>query len=180
MPLRDNISGRARRLSLLSMFLAYALVIGLLERMIPVGALVPGVPGVRLGLANVVVLAALYIFPASQALVLMLLKCVLTALISGSAASLAYSLTGSSLAFLGMLLLIKLAGEKFSPAGVSAFGAVLHNIGQLLTASALMGTFAVFVFLPQLLIAGVITGVLTGLAVKWVLKFLPTNPTPRK
>ena len=160
----------ARRIALLSMFLAYALVIGLIERMIPFGALVPGVPGLRLGLANVVVLVALYIFPARESLMLMLLKSALTALLAGSPVSMFYSITGSVLAFTCMLLLIRLLKERISPIGVSVAGAALHNTGQLFAAMILMQSAAVFAFLPYLLFAAVVTGTLTGIAARMVLK----------
>ena len=176
MPSQDNRpSGanrplRARRIALLSIFLAYALVVGLIERMIPLGALIPGVPGIRLGLANIVILVALYIFPMAESFMLMLLKSVLTSLLAGSPVSMFYSITGSVLAFLGMLLLIRLFKERVSPIGVSVAGAALHNTGQILAAGMLMQTTVVFALLPYLLLVAVTTGTLTGFAGKMVLK----------
>jgi len=151
------------------MFLGYALIAGILERAIPFDAVVPGV---KLGLANVVILAAIYLFSFWETLTLVVLKCVLTAFFTGSFASFAYSLSGSLLSFAAMCLLIRLLGERVSPIGVSVVGAVFHNLGQIAAASVLMGTMLVAAYLPILLVSGVVTGALVGVAVKGVLRIL--------
>jgi heptaprenyl diphosphate synthase len=160
--LRDK---KIHRLALLSLLLAAALVAGLLERAIPFDF---AVPGVKLGLGNVVILTALYLFPLREVGGLAILKCALTALLGGSFASFAYSLTGSLLSLAAMALLLRLAGEAIGPVGVSAVGAVFHNIGQLVAASLMMATTMVWAYLPVLLLSGVITGVITGLVVGMV------------
>ena len=147
------------------MFLGAALALGVFERMIPVGVVVPGV---RLGLPNIVILTLLYLFLPSEIILVVVLKCVLTAMLSGNIISFALSLTGSVLSFTVMSALIKTAAEKISPIGVSVAGAVSHNIGQILAAYYILGKFAV-AFLPGLLVSGVITGIITGMAVKYLL-----------
>jgi heptaprenyl diphosphate synthase len=155
--LRDK---KVHRLAILSLLLAAALVAGLAERAIPFDF---AVPGVKLGLGNVVILTALYLFPLREVWGLAILKCALTALLGGSFTSFAYSLAGSLLSLAAMALLLRIAGEKVGSVGVSAVGAVFHNIGQLLAASLVMGTAMVWGYLPWLLLSGVITGVITGL-----------------
>lgn len=144
----------------MAVFLALALAAGLAERGIPFDF---AVPGVRLGLGNVVILTALYLFRFRDALLLTLLKCVLTALFAGSFTSFAYSLSGSALSLLVMAAAKTLAAGKASPLGVSALGAVFHNIGQLAAAAAVMGTVAVFAYLPVLMAVGTATGIVVGL-----------------
>ena len=169
MPLRDEMQSSSRRTAHLALFLAFALVIGLAERAIPFQ---PPVPGVRLGLANVVVLVALYLFPAKWCLILTLLKCVMTNLFAGSFVSLAHSVSGSLLSLAGMYLLIHCLKNQLSPVGVSVVGAALHNTGQLISAAVIMRSRFVFAFYPLLLVSAVITGLLTGIAAKWSLYHL--------
>jgi heptaprenyl diphosphate synthase len=161
--LRDK---QIHRLAVLSLLLAAALVAGFVERIIPFDF---AVPGVKLGLGNVVILTALYLFPLREVLVLAILKCTLTAFLGGSLPSFAYSLCGSLCSLAAMALLINIAGERVGPVGVSALGAVFHNGGQLLAANLMMGTSMVWAYLPVLLLSGVITGVITGLLVGFIL-----------
>lgn len=156
--MRDS---KTKKLALLSVFLAAALVAGIVERGIPFDF---AVPGVRLGLGNLFILMSLYLFRFRDSLALTVMKCILTALFAGSFTSFAYSLSGSILSLLAMAALIRLAGERLSPTGVSAVGAVCHNIGQLTAASVIMGTAMVWTYLPILMVSGIITGVITGLA----------------
>ena len=172
MPLWDNRKrlSRAHNLAVLSLLLAFALMMGALERMIPFQ---PPIPGVRLGLPNVAVLFALYCFSFVDCLMLVFMKCFLNALLAGSFVSFFYSLSGSFLSLFGMLLLIRLLRENISPIGISAAGAVLHNIGQVAAASILMRSTLVLAYLPILLISGLITGTLTGVAVEYLLRLPP-------
>jgi len=151
---------RTGEIALLGVFLAYTLVISMVERMIPpVGA---GIPGIRLGLANVVVLLALYLFPLPRALLLTVLKCILAAMLAGGPAALLYSLGGSLLSFFVMTALIRLLRDNISPVGVSVAGAAFHNIGQILVACLLFRSLTVLLYLPVLLMIGIGTGTLTG------------------
>ncbi len=166
----DKRSGRrASRLALLSLFLALALIMGLVERWIPFDF---AVPGVKLGLANAVVLTALYIFSFADALKIVVLKCAVTALIAGTGLSFLYSLGGALLSFFVMALLIRLGGKAVGPIGVSVVGAVFHNLGQILVASAVMKTLLVVAYLPVLILSGVITGVVVGLLARLSVGFI--------
>lgn len=152
----------------MAIFVAYALIMGIVERWIPFDFVVPGV---KLGLANVVILTALYIFPVSDALKIVILKCVMTAMFAGSGVSFLYSLGGALLSFVAMALLVKLFRKQVGSIGVSVVGAVCHNIGQILVASIVMKTFLIVSYLPVLLISGVITGVIVGAIVQFSVSF---------
>lgn len=156
-------------MTLLSIFLAYALIMGVAERMIPFDF---AVPGVRLGLANVVVLTALYIFSLPEIIMLVFVKCFVPAMLFGSIFSFFYSLAGSALSLAVMFILKKLFDGKISQIGISVCGAVAHNIGQLLVASAVVSSVYIFAYLPVLLVSGVITGVLTGTAAMYTVRFI--------
>ena len=153
---------KAKEVALLGVFVAYALVMSLIERMIPLNF---SIPGMRLGLTNVVVLLALYLFPLHRALILMILKCLLASIFSGSITALFYSLGGSLLSFIVMIALIRLSREQISPVGVSVTGAVFHNIGQILVACLLFKSWVVLLYLPLLLLIGVGTGAVIGILV---------------
>ena len=155
----------------IAIFLATALIVGIIERMIPFDFVVPGV---KLGLSNVVILTAIYIFDFPSVLILVVLKCVVLALLSGSVTSFFYSLCGSMLSFLIMWCMVKLfeKKEKLGPVGVSAVGAVFHNFGQIIAASLIFKTLNVAAYLPVLIVSGVITGVLVGFAVKFSMPYV--------
>ena len=156
-----------KKVAQLSIFLAAALIIGLIERMIPVDFIVPGV---KLGLSNVVILTAMYIFDFPSALILVIMKCVMLVLLSGNVTAFFYSICGSLLSFIVMWFMIKLSGkqERISSVGVSAVGAVFHNFGQIIAASFILQTVHVIAYLPILIVSGVITGVLVGVSVKFI------------
>jgi len=151
------------KLTLLAMLLCCAVVIGYIERSIPLNFTVPGV---NLGLANVVILFALYKFKPGEVLVLVILKSIFTSVFAASFTALVYSICGSLLSFTVMLVMIKVCKDFFSPVGVSVVGAVCHNIGQILAASFILGSFLVISYFPVLLISGVIAGVFVGFVVK--------------
>ncbi len=155
---------KTQRIVLLALFLAYALIVAYAEaRLFPLDF---AIPGVKLGLGNVVILTALYLFSPLESLGLVALKCVLSAAFLGGVSALFYSLGGSLLSFAVMCLLVRSASATFSPVGISVIGAVFHNLGQLAVAALVLQSAAVFAYLPVLLASGAITGVLVGLAVR--------------
>ena len=121
-------TGKASRgLARFALLVALAMVLSWLERMVPLSL---AVPGVKLGLANLVVIFALYNLGPRQAAVISLVRVLLVTFTFGNAFSFAYSLAGAALSLLVMLLLRKTG--KFSPPGVRNAGGVCHNTGQLL------------------------------------------------
>jgi heptaprenyl diphosphate synthase len=144
-------------------FLAVILALGLLERMVPLDFLVPGA---RLGLSNVVVLTAVYLFRFRVTLLLVILKCALTSVLAGGPASLIYSASGSLLSLAAMWALVRRLGERIGPVGVSAVGAACHGTGQVLAACLVLENMGMFIYLPPLLLVSLISGVLVGAIVQ--------------
>ena len=159
--LRDDHQFGTRRIARLGMLLAMALVAGLLESLIP-GFLLPGM---RLGLANIVVLFVLVVFGFYDGLVLAVLKAVIVSLLRGSFLSMGgmMALAGTLLSFFGMAMLLAL-WKKCSLVGVSIFGALLHVLGQIVVAYFYMG-IAVWAYLPWLLLVSFGTGAFVGIIV---------------
>ena len=150
-----------------ALFVALAMVLSYVEALIPFNF---GIPGVKLGLANLVVLTALYVLDAKTAFAISVIRILLISVTFGSIAALFYSLAGGILSYFVMLLLTKIKG--FSCIGVSVAGGVTHNIGQLLIAMLVIESLSLSYYLPVLMIAGVITGLLIGLVAKPVIAAL--------
>lgn len=142
------------------MMVALAFTFSYLESLIPFNF---GIPGVKLGLANLVVVIALYTMKPSEAFSIVLIRVFLAGLTFGNAYSIAYSLCGGILSFAVMLLVKK---TKLSVIGVSMLGGVCHNIGQIIVAAIVMNTKRIAYYLPVLLVAGVATGLLIGIVSK--------------
>lgn len=146
---------------------ALALIIHIIEAQIP--ALVP-ISGIKPGLSNIVTLFALVFLSPAQAFFILAARILLSAFIS-SPSALIYSLAGGIGCLIAEALLLKLLGSKYIW-GISAFGAMVHNTLQLLTAAIITQTPDVFFYLPFLLISGIITGLFTGLCVFYLNKKL--------
>ncbi len=151
-----------RRLALNGLFIAIAFVLSALERWIPITAVIP-IPGVKLGLANIVTLMLLFYASWKDAFMVNIVRSFLTAFLFGSMASLIFSLAGAFVAIPAMMLAKTVYGRWFSVIGVSILGAVGHNLGQLLAAALTMRSFAVFAYLPVLLGSAILMGTLTAL-----------------
>ena len=151
------MKGKAYRITLLGIATAAAMVLSYVETLIPVPF---AVPGVKLGLANLAALFILMKLGWKEAAAVSILRVILSGLLFGNAASLAYSAAGAALSMLTMALLK--ATDRFSPVGISVAGAVFHNIGQVLMAIVLTGTEQIAWWLPPLAVSGVITGLVIG------------------
>lgn len=163
-------NGSASRVALSGLLTSLMLVFGLIERQFPLP--IP-VPGIKLGLANSVLLYSLYMLGIRQSIVLMLLKALLSWLIYMNMSAMLYSLAGGILSLLAMILIMRVKGV--SVIGVSAIGAVFFNVGQILMAVVILNTPQLIVtYLPVLMISGVLTGILTGIIARMVMKHLKT------
>lgn len=149
------------------MLTSLALIFSYIEFLIPFSAL--GIPGLKLGLANLITVFLLYETKAPTAFAVSLVRIFLSSLLFG-AAMLPYSLAGGVLSFLVMLLLKK--SRLFSMVGISIAGGVSHNIGQLFVAAVIIENLRVFYYLPILLAAGALTGFGIGIIAKAVLKYI--------
>ena len=161
---------KAKRISLCAVLIALAMALSYTERFIPLQLVVP-LPGIKLGLANIVTLVALYLFKTKYAYMILLPRCVLGAVFGGGITGLLFSLCGGVLALAIMAFAKKL--PLFSIYGVSILGAAAHNIGQILASMALMNSVYIGAYLPYLLIVAVFTGLITGGACVGVLRVLP-------
>lgn len=154
---------KAKHIALFGMMVALAFTFSYLESLIPFNF---GIPGVKLGLANLVVVVALYIMKPAEAFAIALIRIFLAGLTFGNVYSIAYSLCGGVLSFVVMYLMKK---TKLSVIGVSMLGGVCHNIGQIIVAAIIMETVRIAYYLPVLLVAGLVTGFLMGIISKLVI-----------
>ena len=143
----------------LSLLLAIAIVLNYLESFIPS----IGIPGVKLGLANIVILICLYKYKVYEALMVDLLRVVLANLLKGTFLSIAFymSLSGAVLSFLVMFLFRYI--KQLKPLVISVIGAIFHAIGQIIVALIIMQTSGILLYLPFIMLASIITGVLNGI-----------------
>lgn len=146
----------AKKTALLGMLIALAFIFSYLERMIP---FIFPFPGMKLGLANIIVLTALYILGTKEAFALTVVRVILAGFTFGNLYSIWYGLAGAVLSLLFMILFKKI--NKFSIIGVSIIGGVAHNIGQIIVAVLVLGR-AVIYYLPFLFIGGIASGALIG------------------
>ena len=147
----------AKTVALLAMMIALALVFSYVETLIPINF---GIPGVKLGLANLVIVAALYLIGGKEAFLVSVVRIFLSGFMFGNLFSILYSLAGAALSMTVMTLMLK--KTSFSLIGVSVAGGVSHNIGQLIIAMLIVNNASVFVYAPALLVAGVAAGVVIG------------------
>lgn len=164
---------KTRRLAMCGLLTALCFALSYIEFLIPFTSL--GVPGIKLGLANICVMAALYTVGTKEAAGINLVRIILSWLIFGSFAGFIYSLCGGILSFVGIVILKKT--DRFSTVGVSAAAGVLHNIGQLAAAAVLTGSSAVWYYLPVLLFAGTVAGAVNGAVLAVVLRRLKRKDT---
>jgi heptaprenyl diphosphate synthase len=148
---------KANRVALYGMMVALAFTFSYLESLIPFDF---AVPGVKLGLANLVVVVALYVMKPGEAFSIALIRIFLAGLTFGNTYSLAYSLCGGILSFVVMYLAKK---TKLSIVGVSMLGGIFHNIGQIIVAAIVTQTVRIAYYLPVLLVAGLATGLILGI-----------------
>ncbi|MDD3404541.1 MAG: Gx transporter family protein, partial [Hespellia sp.] len=139
--------------------IALALIFSYIESLIPLMVLIP-VPGIKLGLPNLIVLIALYKMGVKEAYLLSVVRVILAGFIFGNMFSILYSLAGGLLSLTVMALLKR--SDKFSVLGISTAGGVMHNAGQLLVAIAALETVSIAYYFPVLLISGLVTGLLIG------------------
>lgn len=148
-----------KKTALCALLTALALVLSYVEGTIPLQLLIP-LPGVKLGLANIVTLMALYFLGARYGFVILVCRCVLGSAFGGGVTALIFSLTGGLCAMSAMALGKRL--PCLSVYGVSLLGAAAHNLGQILAAMVLLKSRYVAAYLPLLLVSGAGTGLLTG------------------
>lgn len=162
------------RAAYLGVFTALALIFSYIETLIPIHF---GIPGVKLGLANLIIVVVLYKMGTGDAFVLSVARIVLSGFLFANLFSIIYSLAGGLLS-LAVMAVLKKRGT-FSVMGISMAGGIFHNIGQMIVAMLVVETFSVAYYLPVLLIAGVATGLLIGIVANDMLKRLAGLEMPQ-
>ncbi len=162
----------SKKIALIGVMTSLAVVLAVLEHFVPIQAVIP-LPGIKLGIANVVLLTLLIKADFKVAFSVFVLRCAIVALLFGNPVSLAMSLSGGILA-IGIMWLLLHYKNCFSLLGVSVAGATMHNIGQILCACIIMRSVHLIAYLPILLVAGILTGLLNAVLTQGVLqiKFL--------
>jgi len=151
---------KTRQLMRLALALSLGLALHVVERMLPLPAL--PFPGVKLGLANLVSLAAIFWFPIGHGFVLIILRCLMASFFGGGFTAFLYSVSGGLLSFSFMWLLTYFWPRSLSIPAISAAGAVMHNVAQIGVSVVMMQTLGLIVYLPILIVAGSISGLAIG------------------
>lgn len=166
-----------KRIVLSAVLVSLALAFSYMERFIPLQMLIP-LPGVKLGLANVVTLIALYLLGTKSAFAILILRCFLGSLFGGGITGFLFSITGGLLSMTVMALCKN--APLLSVYGVSILGAAAHNVGQILAAMVLMHSVYIGMYLSYLLLVALFTGFATGAACAGVLRILKTVDISKK
>lgn len=158
-----------KRITYTGMFVAIAMVFSYLESMIPVNI---AIPGIKLGLANMVTIVVMYRLGISDAWIVSIVRVVLSSLLFGNMTVMVYSIAGAVLSLLVMSICRK--KELFGLLGTSILGGVSHNAGQIATAAFLMKSGNIMLYMPVLCISGTIAGVCIGLVGTMLVRKLPS------
>ncbi len=158
---------KTRKVAFLGMCIALSMILSFVESQIPP---LMAVPGVKVGLPNLVMVFMLYKIGAKETAIVSILRVILVGILFGTPLSMIYSLVGATLSLIGMILLKKT--NLFAPVTVSVVGGILHNIGQIATACFVMDTAEIAYYLPVLLISGTVAGIVIGIVAALILKRL--------
>lgn len=157
---------KIKKLTELSILTAAALIVFIIELRFP--NVIP-IPGVKLGLANIFTVYAIYRFKPAETAMMVLVRVFLGSLFGGNISSAIYSFSGAFMCLLGMILISKIIPAKYIWL-CSIFGAIFHNLGQVCAAIFVTGSFAVIYYLPILIVSGCIAGLFTGISAQIILK----------
>lgn len=158
---------RTKKITYIGILCSMALILSYFERLLPPP--VP-IPGVKLGLSNIIVLIGIYILPKKDAFTLMLIKVFLVGSLFTGLSGMFFGLLGGTLSFIFMILFKEL--RVFSEVGVSVIGAVMFNVGQIIAAVILIDNILLFNYLPILMFFGIISGFLVGIIAHFTLFYL--------
>lgn len=164
---RRTTRERTQWVALCGLLVALMLVLGFVESLLPVAA---GIPGIKLGLSNGVLIFAVYMLGIPTAFVLMALKVVLSGLLFGGVSAMMYAFAGGLLSMLVMSLLSRVKGVH--PVVVSMAGGLSHNVGQVALAMVMLGTPKLMYYMAVLMAVGLATGAVTGVAADLVMRHL--------
>lgn len=166
-PANKNRNSTAQKVARVALLASLALIFSYVEAIIPYN---PGIPGVKLGIANIVTVIALYKYGWKDAAAVSVIRIVIAGFLFNGMFGMLYALAGAFVSFVGMAMLKKT--NLFSIIGVSMAGGVLHNLGQLLVAAAIIEDLRMFFYFPVLLFSGIASGIAIGIAAMLILKRL--------
>lgn len=161
---------KTEKIAKLGLLTALALIASYIELLIPLPI---GIPGVKLGLANLVIVWALYALRPEEALAVNVMRIFLTGFLFGNLSMILYSLAGAALSFACMYFAKR--SDRFSVVGISIIGGITHNLGQLIVAIWVLETVSLIYYGPILLLSGLVTGFLIGIVAEEVRKRLPVK-----
>lgn len=147
----------SKKVSTYGVMIALAFIFSYLDTLVPINI---GIPGVKPGFANIVVLSALYLYDKKDALIISVIRIVLAGVVFSGTYAMLYSLAGGLLSYLAMIIAVRV--KKLSVIGVSVIGAIFHNLGQIIVAAFVTETYRIAYYFPMLIVSAVITGVLIG------------------
>ncbi len=149
---------KTKKVAMLGLTIALAMIMSYIEALVPLSF---AVPGIKMGLANIVIIFVLYKIGTKEAILVSIIRVILVSLLFSNVMAMAYSIAGAVLSLSVMWLLKKT--DKFSFIGVSIAGGIMHNVGQIIMAVILLGTEQIALYLPVLIITGTATGVVIGI-----------------
>ena len=161
------MQSRNKLIAYIGLFTACGILFGYVEYLLPLPI---GIPGVKIGLSNIITVCSIYLLGAAPAGIVLILRVLLSGLLFGNTYSMLYGLAGGIAAFLVMLLSYRF--NWFSILGLSAAGGVFHNIGQLAVAAFTISSLNLFYYLPILLISGILSGLAVGFLSQIIIKRL--------
>lgn len=164
-----------KKLTMTALLAALALIFSYIEVLIPFS---PAIPGIKLGIANLAVIVALYHMGLKYAITINVVRIFIAGLLFSGVFGIIYSLAGAILSMTVMVLLKKTG--LFSVAGVSMAGGVAHNLGQILAAAFLVSNLSIFIYFPVLIFSGLISSALIGIVAYIILKRLPGDRPTRQ
>ena len=149
---------KTKKVAMLGLTIALAMIMSHIEALVPLSF---AVPGIKMGLANIVIIFVLYKIGTKEAILVSIIRVILVSLLFSNVMAMAYSIAGAVLS-LGIMWILKKT-DKFSVIGVSIAGGIMHNVGQIIMAVILLGTEQIALYLPVLIITGTATGVVIGI-----------------
>ena len=167
----NSTSYNVRRLTQLSVLLTIAIIIFVLELQLP--PLTP-IPGIKMGLSNIITLVIILLNNKKDAFTVLILRIVISSIFAGQMTSFLYSIAGGIFSF-AVMSLFSLFLKKDKLWVISAFGAIGHNLGQIIVAIILTGTWRIVFYFPLLFISGIISGIFTGIVAQLLIKRLETK-----
>lgn len=164
---------KIQKLTFISVLVAQALILYLVERMLPIPFIAPGA---KLGLSNIITVVCLYFFSLKDTFTVVILRIILSTLFGGSLSSFLYSISGGLLSLLAMYIIKRVGKDYISIIGVSITGSFFHNLGQIFMAALVIHNINIIVYLPVLAIAGMATGFFVGVTARYLMVYVKKLP----